>query len=139
MTQGSATLESSFQDQNDFVDLTAESPVMSQPNRKRKASATAPNPTKREKTSVPISRDSHVKDENIRVDEVDLRDVDDDNDLTKLLEQQRVAAVKAQQEQASKPLKLSSLQCIICMETMTNITVTHCGEFLVYAPQATVG
>ena len=130
MTQGSATLEPSFQDQTGFVDLTAESPVMSHPNRKRKASATAPNPTKRGKPSVHKSRDSHVKDENTKVDEVDLRDVDDDNDLTKLLEQQRVAAVKAQQEQANKPLKLSNLQCIICMEPMTNITVTHCGEFL---------
>lgn len=79
-----------------------------------------------------------MKDENSQVEEVDLRDVDDDNDLTKLLEQQRVAAVKAQQEQANKPLKLSSLQCIICMEPMSNITVTHCGGFWLYGRQATV-
>ncbi len=128
-TQDSATQEPSFQNQNRFVDLTAESPTMSPPNRKRKAPATEHNPNKRGKTSANKLRDVHVKGENHQVEEVDLRDVDDDNGLTKLLEQQRVAAVKAQQEQANKPLKLSGLQCIICMEPMTNITVTHCGGF----------
>ena len=111
---------------------------MSHPNRKRKASATISNPVKRGKLSDEKSGESHIKDEKSQVEEVDLRDVDDDNGLTKLLEQQRLAAVKAQQEQANKPLKVSSLQCIICMEPMTNITVTHCGRYWVEAQQAVV-
>ena len=55
------------------------------------------------------------------------QDVDDDAGLSKVLEQQRMATIKAQQEQANKPVKLSTLQCIICMETMKDLTATHCG------------
>ena len=120
--------ESSFQQYNGFVDLTAESPTMP-PNRKRKTSVAESKSVKRGRTAGDKSQDIQVKGENSQVEEVDLREVDDDNGLSKLLEQQRVAAVKAQQEQANKPLKLSNLQCIICMEPMTNITVTHCGAF----------
>ncbi len=121
--------EHSHQDQTGFIDLTAESPTMSPRNgRKRRASATGSNPVKRGKTSDNKPGVSHIKDENSQVEEVDLRDVDDDNGLAKLLEKQRVAAVKAQQEQANKPLKLSGVQCIICMEPMTNMTSTHCGR-----------
>ena len=96
------------------------------------------NPAKRGKTSDNKSGSSYIKDENSQVEEVDLRDVDDDNSLTKLLEKQRVAAVKAQQEQANKPLKLSGVQCIICMEPMTNMTSTHCGRSWLFARQAMV-
>ena len=108
------------------------------PNRKRKAPVTVLKPTKRRRNSNNKPGDSRIKDENSQVEEVDLRNVDDDNGLTKLLEKQRVAAVKAQQEQANKPLKLSSLQCIICMEPMTNVTVTHCGGSWLYALQVMV-
>lgn len=55
------------------------------------------------------------------------QDIDDDAGLSKVLEQQRMATIKAQQEQANKPVKLSTLQCIICMETMKDLTATHCG------------
>lgn len=67
-------------------------------------------------------------DEFQEVDQVDLREVDDDDGLAKVLEQQRLASIKAQQEQADKPVTFSTIQCIICMEPMTNVTVTHCGE-----------
>lgn len=59
--------------------------------------------------------------------ELDLREVDDDESFARIIEEQRIASVKAQHEQAEKPVSFSSLQCIICMEPMTNITVTHCG------------
>ena len=58
---------------------------------------------------------------------IPLQHVDDDRGLSKVLEQQRLATIKAQQEQANKPVKLSTLQCIICMETMKDLTATHCG------------
>ena len=38
-----------------------------------------------------------------------------------------MATIQAQKEQASKPVKLSTLQCIICMENMKDLTATHCG------------
>ena len=56
-----------------------------------------------------------------------LQDIDDDTGLSKVLEQQRMATIQAQKEQANKPVKLSTLQCIICMENMKDLTATHCG------------
>lgn len=55
------------------------------------------------------------------------QDVEDDTGLSKVLEQQRMATIDAQKEQASRPIKLSTLQCIICMESMKDLTATHCG------------
>lgn len=60
------------------------------------------------------------------------QDVDDDAGLSKVLEQQRMATIKAQQEQANKPVKLSTLQCIICMENMKDLTATHCGSLVLF-------
>ena len=128
------------QDQNRFVDLTADlSPPMmpassvkrkaSQPRTLKTSSAAPSNPAKRNKTGAgPSTELSPAKDEHGNIEEVDLRDVNDDKGLMKLLDQQRVDSIKAQKEQADKPLKISTLQCIICMEPMTNITVTHCGK-----------
>lgn len=83
------------------------------------------NPAKRRKTGTEASQSSQ---RSHKIEEVDLRDVDDDRGLSKVLEQQRMATIQAQQEQASKPVKLSTLQCIICMENMRDVTATHCGK-----------
>ncbi|RKF71192.1 hypothetical protein GcC1_105013 [Golovinomyces cichoracearum] len=38
-------------------------------------------------------------------------------------------AIKAQnQKEANKSIKLSSFQCIICMDSPTDLTITHCGH-----------
>ncbi|TQS36952.1 hypothetical protein Golomagni_02587 [Golovinomyces magnicellulatus] len=38
-------------------------------------------------------------------------------------------AIKIQnQKEANKPIKLSSFQCIICMDSPTDLTITHCGH-----------
>ncbi|MCJ1224352.1 SUMO-targeted ubiquitin ligase complex subunit slx8 [Toensbergia leucococca] len=101
----------------------------SQPRTLKTSSAAPSNPAKRNKTGAgPSTELSPAKDEHGNIEEVDLRDVNDDKGLMKLLDQQRVDSIKAQKEQADKPLKISTLQCIICMEPMTNITVTHCGH-----------
>lgn len=116
-----------------FIDLTADPspPSMSASSRKRPAStlhastrdsATPSVSTKRKK------REEAVKVERGGVEEVDLREVDDDDELSKVLEQQRLLSIKAQQDLADKPVNFSNLQCIICMESMTDITVTHCGQ-----------
>lgn len=76
----------------------------------------------------PIATSFTVRNEPEKIEEVDLRDVDDDTTLSKVLEQQRAETVKSQQNDGNQPIKLSNLQCIICMEPMTNITATHCGR-----------
>lgn len=122
------------QTQEGFIDLTADSspPIMVSTSRKRPSSvppnssagSTSPlNQKKKRKVG-----ESPMVDEFQEVDQVDLREVDDDDGLAKVLEQQRLASIKSQQEQVDKPVTFSTIQCIICMEPMTNVTVTHCGE-----------
>ncbi|KAL8932980.1 MAG: hypothetical protein Q9216_006577, partial [Gyalolechia sp. 2 TL-2023] len=125
-------------DGNGFVDLTTDSspqhPAMAPVTRKRGASAmvtpapASPQPkrsNKRRKLS-----DPRVKDEGaLKVEQIDLMDVEDDSGLSQVLEQQQAAAIKEQQgSRGDEPTKLSSIQCIICMEPMTDMTVTHCGH-----------
>lgn len=118
--------------QESFIDLTADSSsplVMPPESRKRavsrsritdQASASSPKRAKLE--------DRKMGEELKNVAELDLRAIDNDNSFARVFEEQRIASVKAQHEQAEKPVNFSSLQCIICMEPMTNITVTHCGR-----------
>lgn len=125
----------SQQTSSDFVDLTGEADTLLRarmscaspqrgPNKRRRvgsnASASSPRGNQRRKTqsqnAVPPA-----------VEEVDLRDVDDDKGLSKVLEDQRMATIKAQQEQASRPVKLATLSCVICMDQMTDVTATYCG------------
>lgn len=71
-----------------------------------------------------------------RIDEADLTEVNDDNTLLEVMEQQkeqqreqqRLKAIKTQQDLAKQPVTFSALKCIICMEALKDITVTHCGE-----------
>ena len=64
------------------------------------------------------------------IEHVDLRDADDIGDVKRLLDEQRAAEiVKQQKEQSDKPLRLNTLQCVVCMDTMTDITSTICGKF----------
>lgn len=117
--------------QESFIDLTADSssPLAMPPeSRKRAASGSrlsdhgSASSSKRAKLE---ARQTEGELENIA--ELDLKEVNDDETFARIFEEQRVAEVKAQHEQAEKPVSFSSLQCIICMEPMTNITVTHCG------------
>ena len=76
------------------------------------------------------------------LEEIDLTSVEDDAGLWKVQEEQRrqnqlaqekkeetqrVASVKRQQELSRAPPKLTALQCVVCMENMTDITATACG------------
>lgn len=70
-----------------------------------------------------------MKEEMVAPAEVDLTNVNDDTSLDKVLETQQEKVIKAQrEEQGDRPAKLTGLQCIICLETMTNVTATHCGK-----------
>ena len=111
---------------NTFVVLTQDSPIMPASSRwsksskdtSRTTSEAPPRPAKRRKPE-PVKTE---------IEEVDLRDVESDTDLARVLERQRVASVKAQQEEADKPTKLANVTCVVCMEELTNITATHCGK-----------
>lgn len=125
-----------------YIDLTTEpsSPPMAAAAPKRglsrtqdsRASSTASlHQSKRHKTQHTASLSTGsltIKDEPDKIDEVDLRDVDDDTGLSKVLEQQRAETVKAQQKETGKPITFSNIVCVVCLEPPTNITATHCGE-----------
>ena len=82
--------------------------------------------------------------------ELDLTGVDSDVGLTQLQEAQKrrheaQTDVQAQQTQllqnsieeqvpkASGPLKLGQLQCVICLDNITNATALHCGMLLYFS------
>ena len=108
-----------------YVDLTEDSPAMpinkglAKPGRKLSngLSEIEPPPTKRRR----------IEDKPASIEEVDLRDVDSESDLARVLERQRAATVRQQQENAEKPTKLAKITCVVCMDEMTNMTATHCG------------
>ncbi len=121
---------------SDFVDLTQET---STPPRTRMPSTSSHRGSKKRRQSEPDAsiqpprknlrrRAERHEDVPPDVEEVDLRNVDDDKGLLKVLEDQRMATIKSQQEQASKPVKLATLSCVICMESMTDVTATYCGK-----------
>lgn len=120
---------------SDFVDLTEEtdtpprtrmpsasSHLGSHKRRRLESNPSAPSPRGNQRRKIESQRAIPPA-----VEEVDLRDVDDDQGLSKVLEDQRMATIKAQQEQASRPVKLATLSCVICMEPMTDVTATYCG------------
>ena len=127
-------LSSPRHDSNDFVDLTGESPPGT-----GMPLGTGQRLSKRRRVSESTSRRTPQRGRKVTngdngkstaipaVEEVDLIDVDDDKGLSKVLEDQRMATIKAQQEQAATPVKLASLQCIICMDVVKDITTTSCG------------
>ena len=135
-------LGNSFGD-NYFVDLTADapsSPVMPTLTRKRRASGAAreapesppPRNGKRPKLEKPGTGRGEKE-----VEQLDLVDLHDDEGLSKVLEQQSAERIKEHQgPRLDVPTKLSNVQCIICMEPMTDMSVTHCGKSPFDAPSS---
>lgn len=127
----STLLPGPSQFQDSFIDLTtASSSPLTMPPESRKRDASRAHVSDHAFASASKRakfEDRQRKGELKDIAEVDLREVDDDESFARIIEEQRIASVKAQHEQAEKPVSFSSLQCIICMEPMTNITVTHCG------------
>ncbi|CAO1599547.1 MAG: hypothetical protein LQ349_000213 [Xanthoria aureola] len=127
-------LGNSFGD-NYFVDLTADapsSPVMPTLTRKRRASGAArevaesPPPRNGKRPKLEKAGTGRGKKE---VEQLDLVDLHDDEELSKVLERQSAERIKEQQgPRGDVPTKLSNVQCIICMEPMTDMSVTHCGH-----------
>lgn len=128
-------LNTSQQTSGDIVDLTEEIDTPLRVNmpsvgshqksnkRRRIESNASTSPTRRTQRPKTLSQNTIP----LAVEEVDLREVDDDNGLSKVLEDQRLATIKAQQDQASRPVKLATTSCVICMDQMTDVTATYCG------------
>ena len=75
---------------------------------------------------------------------LDLSAIEDREALAKLQDEQRdrhvelqkqrdklvQGAVKAQEPDNNGPFKLGQVQCVICMDNMTDMTATHCGRLI---------
>ncbi|TVY60829.1 E3 ubiquitin-protein ligase complex slx8-rfp subunit slx8 [Lachnellula suecica] len=67
---------------------------------------------------------------------IDLADVEDEEDYKKKkvadaetkAKEKAAAETKKNQDEATKSVKLSDFQCIICMDNPTDLTITHCGH-----------
>lgn len=119
------------------VDLTESSPPPDNmaPNlRKRKASPTAVGTSKRARpstTPVKSSRSTPARKPKVeKADVVDLVDIENEDEYNHFKAKQQAEAIKQQQqEEADRPVKLAQVECIICMDRPTDLTVTHCGMF----------
>jgi hypothetical protein len=63
---------------------------------------------------------------------IEIEDIDEDNVLNTTLQRQRAEQVASQQQHTEKPLRLSNLTCVICMDTPTDLTATSCGHVFCY-------
>ena len=105
----------------------------------RRASFRQDSPRTQQSTAF-ISIDSPSSDEPDEV--LDLTEVDDPQALKKMQEQQRERrqalqeqrdkllheSVQAQAPENKGPFRLGQVQCVICMDNMTDMTATHCGR-----------
>ena len=113
----------------------------------------------REPTQEPIASSSTQQTRNayevdltgdLDFEEVDMTGVDDEIGLRRIQNAQRERhemqnkvhekqnqllkdSVQAQTTESKGPIRLGQLQCVICLENMTNITATHCGKSGVFA------
>jgi len=63
---------------------------------------------------------------------IEIEDIDEDNVLNTTLQRQRAEQVASQQQPKEKPLRISNLTCVICMDTPTDLTATSCGHIFCY-------
>lgn len=127
------TRESSF---SSLVDLTDSSP-QEMGGRKRKAvdGEAGLRSRKAQRTTSTIKhRDSLFElsdDDKDGSDQFDPVDLDDDTD--RLQRQQQEDLIKQQQkEERNKPIRLANFNCIICMDSPTDLTITGCGKLNLY-------
>ena len=132
---------------SDFVDLTNANSPPNMPASGDKRRATKSRSTtasivgssnKRRKTAAGGKMEKSIKHEEPSIEEVDLRDVDDDDGLSKALQKQQESVIKAQRDaECGKPTKLSGLQCVVCLDNVKDMTATQCGELSLKWPPNT--
>lgn len=118
-----------------FVDLTSDPPSPPRQTRRtgKRSHRTSAEPaagpsSKRIKRNdgVSVDRGTGTATPQVEIEEIDLSD--DKVTLQEALRKQRAEAVKAQEKPDEKPLRLSNLQCVICLEQPTDMTATSCGH-----------
>jgi hypothetical protein len=74
---------------------------------------------------------SQPQGEPIVIDDLDEEDDGEAEKLKETLQKQREEQVKAQggKPEDAEPPKLNKLQCVICMDSFTDMTATSCGTF----------
>jgi len=120
-----------------IVDLTESPPInMEAPSRKRKhTSEGSQTPLKRRRVATPTgvnkgSNSQSIGSGNAEVEELDMVGIDNDRKLEEFRKKQQAELISQQnREKANKPVKLTDFQCIICLDSPTDLTVTHCGKF----------
>lgn len=130
---------------NGYVDLTADASSPTSPtfsSYRRLSKRNAAMPTSPEATAGPSTKrfkrnsgtsgraaTQELSTDVTPIEEIDLVDEEDDKaPLQSALQKQRLEQVKAQEKPSEKPVKLSNLTCVICMDSPTNITATSCGK-----------
>lgn len=63
------------------------------------------------------------------IEAIDLTETEEAKPLKDTLQKQREDQIKAQREDAGKPLMLTRMTCVICMDTPTDLTATNCGMY----------
>lgn len=89
---------------------------------------------KRSYATAAISLDNSPKSKRQRaysgsIEQIDL--VAEDEAEAAKAEKLRKEHVKRQLEESGKTVRLSDVNCMICMERFTNMSVTHCGKQMI--------
>lgn len=109
-----------LQSQQSIIDLISDDESQNPPRNRHAASKRArtpnsANPSKRQKLSTEIGV-------------LDLSDVNTDSDyLAKQAAEKEAAQKEKALKESEKPIKLTTMDCIICLDTPTDLTVTWCG------------
>ena len=122
-----------------IVDLTETSPppdTMAPTPRKRKADIPAEGRSVRQRVHTPVKSSQSTPSRKQKIEQADVVDlvgIEDEEQYADFKAKQQAEAIKQQQQdEAKKPVKLAEFQCIICMDNPTDLTVTHCGMFILW-------
>ncbi|KAI1001796.1 hypothetical protein K3495_g6405 [Podosphaera aphanis] len=101
-----------------------------QTGKRRAESPTAGRPAKLTRTFSSESTKRQIDDLTREdIDVVDLREIENESQWQEKKAKDEAEATRARiLKDAAKPIKLAEFQCIICMDSPTNLTVTHCGH-----------
>lgn len=110
---------------NGYVDLT-DSPSIATGSRKTERESPAPGPsTKRRRRNDGSASQPESGSAEATVEEIDLSD--EKHTVQDVLQKQREEAVKAQARPEEKAPTFNTFNCVICMDTPTDLTATACG------------
>lgn len=110
---------------NGYVDLT-DSPDVATASRKTRRESPTPAPSsKRQRRNDGSASQPSGSSAEATVEEIDLSD--EKQPVQHVLQKQREEAVKAQAQSEEKATTFNTFNCVICMDTPTDLTATACG------------